>query len=248
MSRSARHRRRKSSARRWLPGLVIAAVATTVVWIGARHTDSSSLTAPDMATAQDALREIAPPPASTPVPTVASPPPVPPRVPAVGPGTFTVADGRTDVIGSGRKTEYRVEIEDGLPVSAGAFAEAVDKTLADERGWTSQGYAFQRTSDAQLRIVLASPATTDRLCHPLQTKGRVSCRNGKDVVINARRWVDGAKSYPDDLARYRQYVVNHEVGHSFGLGHRPCPATGAKAPVMLQQTIGLQGCEANPWP
>lgn len=159
-----------------------------------------------------------------------------------------MADGRTDVIGSGRKIVYRVEIEDGLPVSARAFAEAVDKTLADERGWTSQGYAFQRTPDAQLRIVLASPTTTDRLCHPLQTNGKVSCRNGNDVVINARRWVDGAKSYPDDLARYRQYVVNHEVGHSFGLGHRSCPGTGAKAPVMLQQTLGLQGCEANPWP
>lgn len=110
------------------------------------------------------------------------------------------------------------------------------------------GYAFQRTPRAHLRVVLASPDTTDRLCRPLGTRGKVSCRNGNDVVINARRWVNGTASYAGQLTRYRQYVINHEIGHSFGLGHRSCPASGAKAPVMLQQTIGLQGCDPSPWP
>jgi hypothetical protein len=76
----------------------------------------------------------------------------------------------------------------------------------------------------------------------------VSCRNGDLVVINARRWAYGIEAYGDDLAAYRQYVVNHEMGHSIGFGHVGCPGPGEAAPVMLQQTYGLQGCRPNPWP
>lgn len=210
---------------------------------------------------QDRNRATAVPPVSSapatalpsPVPSVQSatkaPSKDPSSVPEQGAGTFKDAgDGGKRAGDSGTLVQYRVEVENGLGLQVGRFTRAVESTLGDRRGWTADGqYSFLRTADAPLRVVLASPATTDRLCAPLNTRGEVSCRNGNNVVINAKRWVMGVEFY-DDLGAYRRYVVNHEIGHALGLQHLRCPAPGAPAPVMLQQTLGLDGCSANPWP
>jgi hypothetical protein len=182
-----------------------------------------------------------------PIPAPAATAPTRPTVPTSAAGTFDIAPG-TSAAGTGVEVSYRVEVENGLPYEPEPFARAVEDTLTDERGWTGRGYRLARTDTASLRVVLASPATTDRLCAPLQTRGKVSCRNGNVVAINALRWAEGADSYGDDLAGYRTYVINHEFGHALERGHEPCPGPGQPAPIMLQQTLGLDGCTANPWP
>lgn len=172
------------------------------------------------------------------------------QVPERAEGTFSSVplDGPVDT----GATTYVVQVEDGLALPSRAFGAAVARTLGDPRSWAGGDLSvLSPASDlasADFRVVLASPETTDALCAPLLTRGRVSCRNGGDVVINAWRWVNGADGYGDDLTSYRQYLVNHEVGHALGHGHAGCPAPGAPAPVMLQQTLGLQGCAPNPWP
>ena len=201
----------------------------------------------------EASGEVDPPP-PVPVPSQRSsvgpaPSPVPVVVP-VGAGRLAVVPGGGEAVGSGPLRTYEVEVEVGLGVDVGEFARAVERTLADPRSWTAGGRrALQRVEgDADVRVALASPQTVDRLCAPLQTNGRYSCANGDRAVLNTVRWLEGADAYAGRLADYRHYLVNHEVGHVLGFGHGDCPAVGEVAPVMLQQTIGLQGCLPGPWP
>lgn len=171
-------------------------------------------------------------------------------VPEHGSGSFDVATGSSPTVGSGTLTTYEVELERDLGIPTGPVVRKVDAVLADPRGWTAQGdHSLARIENAaDIRILLATPETTDELCAPLNTGGRLSCRNGNLVVLNAWRWMNGATGYRGDLVDYRAYLINHEVGHALGNAHASCPGPGEPAPVMMQQTKGLDSCVANPWP
>ena len=47
------------------------------------------------------------------------------------------------------------------------------------------------------------------------------------------------------LEDYRQYMVSHEIGHILGHEHVKCPCVGCKAPIMMQQTLGIGKCQPN---
>jgi hypothetical protein len=143
-----------------------------------------------------------------------------------------------------------VFVEGGLRVAVRPFARTVERVLRDPRGWRRAGYAFRLVADggsADIAIVLASPALTDRLCAPLQTFGRYSCAQGNRAVLNFERWRHGARTYAS-LVRYRTYMINHEVGHLLGRLHAYCTTAGGRAPLMMQQTKGVAPCRPNPWP
>ena len=163
-------------------------------------------------------------------------PAAPPSVPRAGNGTISVVQvpGPASTA-TGRVVRYTVEIEGGLGVDAAKVAGTVRGVLLDRRGWQRRDHVrFVNVSPAQaargakvdIRITLASPALTDRLCLPLRTMSQVSCWNGTRSVLNLRRWMTGDDSYGHDVSRYRVYQVNHEVGHGLGHGHRSCPGAG----------------------
>jgi len=146
-----------------------------------------------------------------------------------------------------------VEVETGVAPSVANFAAEVDTTLASPSSWSGGGrWSLRRVSgdDADFVIRLATPATVDRVCAGagLDTRSYESCRAGSFVMINLDRWMLAVPDYRGDVSLYRQYVINHEVGHQLGYGHQACPRKGALAPVMQQQTFGLDGCRANGWP
>ncbi|MDL4821751.1 DUF3152 domain-containing protein [Actinomadura opuntiae] len=179
----------------------------------------------------------------------------PPRVkiPASAGGRYAVVPGRAKPPAGSRGTlvRYMVEVERGLPITGADFAAEVQRVLNDPRSWGHGGtLRFERVArgPVRFRVALSSPAMTDRMCAPLVTGGELSCRHGERSVINALRYGEGAASYGRDLASYREYVINHEVGHALGHDHRQCPGKGRPAPVMVQQTKSLYGCAPNPWP
>ena len=169
-----------------------------------------------------------------------------------GAGTFTRAPAGSRTFGHGKPLRYVVEAEDGTEVSARSVAAEVDRVLGDPRGWTRGGAAFRRVAGPpyDFRVRLATPDTTDRLCgaYGLDTGGEVNCAVGADVVVNLKRWLLLSPYYPDRPAEYHALIINHEVGHRLGHGHRDCPAPGRPAPAMMQQIKGLHGCVANAWP
>ncbi|MCE7000224.1 DUF3152 domain-containing protein [Saccharothrix sp. S26] len=197
-------------------------------------------------------------------------PPGPP-FPEHGSGTWHVVP--PPGVGGTSGIAYAVEVEDGvvLPHGDDSFAAVVDHALRHPRGWAAR-HAFRRVGegvDPQLRIRLTSQRTARSLCG-FELPYDTSCRVGSVVHLSTARWFRGAHTYGGDLRGYRIYAVNHEVGHFLGLGHEVCPADGAPAPVMMQQTLSVdndglasittgsdqgvavtpdgKACLPNPWP
>ncbi|MFD3497225.1 DUF3152 domain-containing protein [Streptomyces sp. NPDC058676] len=194
------------------------------------------------------------PPASPPVGPPGPPAgPSEPVIPATGPGTFTTAPGGSAKVGKGTVLRYRVDVEDGLQLSATAVAEQVERILADRRGWTADGHsAFQRVSGGGTDFVVrvATPGTVDKICgqYGLNTGGEVNCNVAESVMVNLKRWELATPVYAKDVTSYRALIINHEVGHFLGHGHVGCPGPGRPAPAMMQQIKGMHGCVPNVWP
>ncbi|MCL8015411.1 DUF3152 domain-containing protein [Streptomyces sp. AS02] len=176
-----------------------------------------------------------------------------------GSGKFDAVPGIAKAPGTGQKITYRVDVEQGLGLDAELFAEAVQKTLNDDRSWAHNGArTFERiySGTPKFVITLASPGTTAEWCAKSEldtTEDNVSCDSAatERVMINAYRWAQGSETYGDRIHEYRQMLINHEVGHRLGFGHVTCDKDGDLAPVMQQQTKFLDHngihCRANPW-
>lgn len=235
-----------------IPGLAVVTFVTLLDVVSTQNSPAAEVagaTATPVVTTETA----APSPTAEGEAVPAGAPPVVESPPFVeqGSGQLAVVAGTSQVYGTGPLRRFIVEVEDGINVDGAGFAAAVEATLADPRGWGSGGeYSFQRVDggDYDFRVSLVSPLNVESFCPGVGTGGYTSCRYGERAVINLARWETAVPDYEGDVATYRLYVVNHEVGHALGNGHEFCPGPGELAPVMQQQTLGLNGCVKNPWP
>lgn len=137
---------------------------------------------------------------------------------------------------------YRTSVDPDVSYSPKRFAQEVAIYLADPDGWAQQ-YTFK----------VGAGGKHIRLCNPhvLESNGcddgTLSCAvlGGKDIWLNADRWIRGAPASKLSLEEYRQYMVTHEMGHSLGHDHVKCPGRGMPAPLMMQQTLGIGACTPN---
>ncbi|MFB6977484.1 DUF3152 domain-containing protein [Streptomyces scopuliridis] len=262
-----RRRRGRPLARLVLAGLGLVAVllgvgASLAAWRGGDTAESGATTTADVITEPPVAPSPEPPPPPSPEP---PPPPSPSEpaeeesplgssdVPASGPGTFTTARANGDPVGEGPLRRYRVQVENGIDISAKDAAAEIERILDHPRGWAAHGRgSFQLVSaNADFVIRIATPATADKLCgaQGLDTRGELNCETVDGVVVNLRRWVLGSPTFEGPASDYRHLIINHEVGHEIGLRrHLGCSGHGHRAPVMMQQIKGLHGCESNAWP
>jgi hypothetical protein len=149
-----------------------------------------------------------------------------------------------------RTVRYHVETRGRITTSLREFRTLAQQTYDDPRGWRGAGIRFVPVrGGGAFTLVLAQASYLPRFSSACSAMW--SCRVGRFVVINQDRWKNASPAWNAahlPLRGYRHMVVDHETGHWLGLGHAQCPGPGRLAPVMQQQSKGLQGCRFNPFP
>lgn len=147
---------------------------------------------------------------------------------------------------------YRTVVWGSVVADFDDFRAKVAETLADARGWVRAGLKFEEVESGQdLDVILSDPDHLEALSG---CSGELSCTTwNNQVIINDVRWREGTeatRAVGMGQRDYQHMVVNHEMGH--WLGHyshvESCP-NGGPAPIMLQQSTGMRGCDTfNAWP
>lgn len=227
--------------------------------VGAGGTTVPTATATG-SSAQEASKNTGPNPADAPEIDIL-PTELPPGGPFAleGEGTYRVVGNPGAAAGEGEEQtiRYVVEVEQGVDTAGSggddALAALVDATLNNPKGWINDPrFRFEHVAedaDPDMRIQLTSVGTTNTMCGgglEMETSCHIKLEDTSYVVLNESRWVRGAASFNGDLGSYRQYLLNHEVGHGLGYAtHEACGGDGELAPIMMQQTLSLSNSELN---
>ncbi len=249
--------------------LTVGAAVSVIAERSGRHGGSERMTSEEFPTAPPLVAGPLPPSAdpSPSGPPVGAPSPTPVlrlagAVPTAGSGRFGYDHRTGPVLGrAGDLQHYRVAVESGSGEDAAAFGQVVQAALTGPGSWVDSGrLRLQQVPEGSAQnftVYLATARTAGRMCADggvnISIGGRpyTSCRAPGRVIINLDRWRLSVPHYVQagvPLSVYRTYVVNHEVGHQLGHRHERCPGAGRPAPVMMQQTLFLDGCRVNPWP
>jgi hypothetical protein len=145
--------------------------------------------------------------------------------------------------------------------------------MMDPRGWTGQGYRIREAiveGEANVTVHFRTTEQLEKLYGHVpnfetEFKGLSLTDSGDrddiKVFMNLDNWRtppvafevrDEDNNVVTGVPRtvlYRQYLVNHEMGHALGWGHHDdgYPDPTVLCHPMMQQSRGTAVCRANPW-
>ena len=160
---------------------------------------------------------------------------------------------------------YSIDISSNIDSNVDDFINSVQSIIEHRYGWSSiYPITFKRISSYELRqrvtdspfdhfeLILMDDKDIHQNCG--SSLDGLSCFNYKTRILSIRksRWLYGSKQSKMSLKQYRNYLINHEVGHAIGLPHNSTPIIKdgkCYSPIMHQQTKGqLLGCLPTEYP
>jgi len=130
----------------------------------------------------------------------------------------------------------------------------IRKTLADPRGWAGRGYTFVHRAHIQPVDVVLALCDKDemdaRFGHAPELRDLSVTNFGTRparVYFHRDNWESPPPLFTGTLQSYREYLVQHEIGHALGRGHATEETDGGACPVMYQQSKGTSRCTPNAW-
>lgn len=146
---------------------------------------------------------------------------------------------------------YQVEVWGNVQADVNDFKNKVAETYKDSRGWSKIAVFKEVQSGGDFSLILSDAAS---LGATPGCSGDLSCTTwSNQVIINDLRWREGteaSRAAGMSTRDYQHMVINHETGHWLGhYAHEESCPNGGPAPIMLQQSTGLRGCDSfNAWP
>ena len=167
-------------------------------------------------------------------------------------GSYSLLERRSEeetrrFVGGGDSAEYTYAFDRSIPASMQTF---ITSTIQDSRGWRGKGYYFQQSATKQAADIIFYLKSNEDITAMFTMDGFSVCYTveGKSkIYINQKNWDTPPSAFTGSKETYRQYVVQHEVGHALGMGHEKPQTENAQCHPMYQQTRGTTKCLPNPW-
>lgn len=150
--------------------------------------------------------------------------------------------------------------DDVMNIDKTKTGQFIDTVLTDLRGVAKLGYLLVRVEEFKGRFLRNYLPDSRRFIFNIRISSNetiksecnlhnLSCAKltENEILINAYRWNFGSVESGVNLTDYRIYLINHEILHLLGRGHKECKPPALRS-VMIQQTISNDLCTPNVWP